>query len=167
MCSILRDQNLYLIPLDHMGLDIYDPFAEWSYFYLVSLFIFTSVALSFLGLFVEKREISSKPITILGTAIPLLIPVHIVIYIDRTVVWVKRRCSVLNYRNTRAMHNLRLHILFGRETRQIINKPPLDSRKRCLRWIAKKKRTWKTVTAATLDAHVKGFAVSAWRIIYL
>ncbi len=78
--------NLYSIPFEQMRFDIIDPFAEWGYFYLVSLLIFTGVALSLLGIFIERKQTNSKTITIFGTIIPLFIPVHIVIYIDNAIV---------------------------------------------------------------------------------
>ncbi len=78
--------SLYSIPMEQMRFDIIEPFGEWSLFYLVSLLIFTGITLSLLGIFIERNVTSSKTITRFGIIIPLLIPIHIIIYIDNAIV---------------------------------------------------------------------------------
>ena len=76
---------LSLVPVEQIRFDIADPFVEWSFFYISCLFIFTGIAFSLIGLFLEEGIRARRAVNILGVLIPLLIPLHLVLYIDGVV----------------------------------------------------------------------------------
>ncbi|MFO8109530.1 MAG: hypothetical protein R6U17_03265 [Thermoplasmata archaeon] len=83
--SLFTNLPLSLVPMEQIRFDIVEPFGEWSLFYITCLFIFMGIAFSLIGLFLEDGNRSGRAVNILGILIPLLIPLHLVLYIDSAV----------------------------------------------------------------------------------